>query len=268
MSALDFPNSPSVNDEYLAPNGRRWVWNGSAWKLAFGAIELGATGPTGPTGATGSTGAVGATGATGPQGNFGGLTVDYTFDTNTAQTDPGTGKVKFNNANLSIATLMIIDDEDDNSVDIQPFLRTIDDSTSPIKGHFRISNRANASDFALFTISSILEETGFFEVTVAYVSGSATSFSNAEDVIVTFARTGDMGAQGPTGPETLVVSATAPSDISVLWADTSTTSQIGATGPTGPTGPTGATATTSGNLDGGIPSSTFGGISSIDGGTP
>ena len=32
---------------------------------------------------------------------------------------------------------MFIDDRDDGFIDIQPFLRTIDDSTSPIKGHFK-----------------------------------------------------------------------------------------------------------------------------------
>ena len=45
---------------------------------------------------------------------------------------------------------------------LPPFLRTIDDSTSTIKGHFRVSNRLDASDFALFTISSIAEQSGYF----------------------------------------------------------------------------------------------------------
>ena len=42
---------------------------------------------------------------------------------------------------------MYIDDTDDNGTDIQAFLRTIDDSTSTVKGHVRISNRLDASDF-------------------------------------------------------------------------------------------------------------------------
>ena len=184
----------------------------------------GATGDAGPTGPTGATGSQGVTGPTGPQGNFGGITVEYVFDTDTAHTDPGSGKVKFSNANLTLATEMKIDDEDVNAVDIQPFLRTIDDSTSTIKGHLRISNKANSSDFALFTISAVTEETGFFDVSVAYVSGSATAFSSAESVIITFARTGDIGAQGPTGP----------------------TGSQGETGPTGPTGATGAASTVTG----------------------
>ena len=94
---------------------------------------------------------------------------------------------------------MFIDDEDDNGTDIQAFLRTIDDSTSTIKGHFKISNKSDASDFAIFTIDSAAEQSGFHEVTCAYVSGSASSFSNGEDILITFARTGDIGPEGQKG---------------------------------------------------------------------
>ena len=130
-------------------------------------------------------------------GAFGGATFTYGFLTNTTNSDPGTGNVKFNNANLSIATTVYIDDEDDNSTDIQSYLRTIDDSTSGIKGHFKIADLANPDDFALFTITaSSTEETGYFSIPVAYVSGSATSFSNGENLTITFARTGDKGDTG------------------------------------------------------------------------
>jgi microcystin-dependent protein len=105
---------------------------------------------------------------------------------------------------------MFIDDVDDGSNNIETFLRTIDDSTSTIKGHVRVSNRLNAADFALFTITDTnVEATGYHKVTVSYVSGS-TSFSNSEDIIVTFARTGtkgdtgsqgNQGVQGATGPQ-------------------------------------------------------------------
>lgn len=72
MAALDFPASPSINDSYVGPNGRRWTWNGAKWVLAFGSIDLGATGPTGPTGPTGATGANSTvTGPTGPTGATG-----------------------------------------------------------------------------------------------------------------------------------------------------------------------------------------------------
>ncbi len=98
-----------------------------------------------------------------------------------------------------MASILNIDDVDDNVTDIQSFLRTIDDSTSTIKGHFRVSNRINSDDFAIFTISSVTENTGYFSVNSSYVSGSATSFINSEDVIITFARTGDKGDTGAQG---------------------------------------------------------------------
>jgi hypothetical protein len=47
MSTIDFPNDPSVNDEYSFGT-RTWKWTGEAWQL----IASGLTGPTGPTGPT------------------------------------------------------------------------------------------------------------------------------------------------------------------------------------------------------------------------
>jgi hypothetical protein len=74
MSAIDFPNSPSVNDTHTVGD-RTWKWNGSQWKVVRSVLP-GATGPTGPTGpqgdtATGPTGAVGNTGANGVTGSTG-----------------------------------------------------------------------------------------------------------------------------------------------------------------------------------------------------
>ena len=89
----------------------------------------GATGNTGPTGntgaqgATGPTGAQGAQGAQGVNGNFGGASFEYSFSTNTTDSDPGAGTLKFNNSNLTSATILYIDDTDGGSsnTDIQPF---------------------------------------------------------------------------------------------------------------------------------------------------
>jgi len=166
----------------------------------------GATGPEGPqgatgagaTGATGAQGATGLTGATGAPGVFGGITLEYRFGSTTDNSDPGVGILKFNNEILSSATELYIDDQNVGGIDVQSFLRTIDDSTSPLKGHFRLSNKTNSNDFAFFTINSIVEETGYFRVSCNYVDG-AVSFTDNEEIIITFARTGDIGAQGATG---------------------------------------------------------------------
>ena len=62
---------------------------------------------------------------------------------------------------------MYIDDTDVNGTDIQTYLRTIDDSTSTIKGHVRITNKTDSSQFILFTISASSEETGYHKVTIS-----------------------------------------------------------------------------------------------------
>jgi hypothetical protein len=73
MTALDFPDSPSVGDKFVI-SGKAWIWTGVVWEI-FGSISSGPAGPTGPVstvpGPTGPTGAVGFSGPTGPTGPAG-----------------------------------------------------------------------------------------------------------------------------------------------------------------------------------------------------
>ncbi len=71
--------------------------------------------------------------------------------------------------------------------------------------------------------------------------------------------TGPQGEQGPTGP----AGSTGPTG-----ADSIVPGPTGPTGATGPTGTTGPVSATSGNLDGGLPDTNYGGIEPINGGTP
>ena len=156
-------------------------------------------GPIGPQGVQGVQGDTGE-GFQGSTGSFGGVTFDYTWSTDVTVSDPGVGYLKVNNAAIPSTTVLVIDDRDDNFVDIQPFLRTIDDSTSPIKGHFKVSEKSNPSNFAIFAINSLNEPAGYFEISCAHVSGTLSgSFANDADVVITFARTGDIGPGGPQG---------------------------------------------------------------------
>ncbi len=161
---------------------------------------VGSQGIQGVTGFVGSKGDVGFVGSRGQDGNFGGATFDYTFDNTVTAADPGVGRLKFNNATLSSATSLYIDASNDVATDISTFLNTIDDSTSTIKGHFRVSKKFDASTFALYTITSLTNNTGWFTVVCSYVSGNGT-LANNDDVIITFARTGDRGDTGFTGSQ-------------------------------------------------------------------
>jgi len=142
----------------------------------------------------------GATGAKGDQGIFGGDSFGYVFSTETGDADPGSGKLRYNNADPSLATEIYIDDEDENAVDIQAWLRTLDDSTSTIKGRLRVFKEDEEEKFATYNITAIAEEVGYFKLTVTHVA-SASTFSDADGIVVSFAIKGDKGDTGEKGDE-------------------------------------------------------------------
>jgi len=159
----------------------------------------GVQGRTG-TGAQGTQGIQGYYGLQGASGTFGGVTFDYTFQASTINGDPGTGGLRINNATLSSGSAMYIDTRDDNFIDISTFLATIDDSTSPIKGHFKITKVGSPEIFHLYTISSSTAIGGYFNVGCSHVDGNG-GLTDGDDITVTFARTGDAGSTGATGPQ-------------------------------------------------------------------
>jgi hypothetical protein len=161
--------------------------------------SAGSDGATGAQGIQGASGSTGLTGSTGPQGSFGGAAFDYTFMGATGVgSDPGAGKITLNNS-VATATVMYISQTDDFSVSIYNYLQTIDDSTSAIKGHFTITEKADTANFALFAITGFhTHQTNYFDIPISYVSGGGSLVSN-DDVLITFARTGDKGDTGLTG---------------------------------------------------------------------
>lgn len=195
----------------------------------------GDTGSTGTQGATGPTGATGATGATGPQGLFGGDSFEYDFSTTTTDSDPGAGTLRFNNATFASITQIFIDDTEVNAADIQAWLGTLDDSTNTVKGGLKVFKKTDSSIFRTFQITAITEAIGYWKITVTPVTSNG-SLSNADDIIVTFVRSGDVGTIGATGSQ-------GPAGATGTQGDTGA-GTTGATGPQGATGATGAQGAT------------------------
>jgi hypothetical protein len=73
MTAINFPDNPSVNGTYTVGD-RTWRWTGTVWE------SVGTQGPQGPQGEPGLTGLTGLTGATGPAGD---PTLEINQQTNT-----------------------------------------------------------------------------------------------------------------------------------------------------------------------------------------
>ena len=186
----------------------------------------GEQGVQGTQGEQGIQGTQGETGTQGAEGSFGGVTVEYLMDTTSyTMSDPGSGYVRLNGG-LAGAGYLAIDNNDINATDISSYLQTIDDSTSTIKGHVKISLKNNPAVFALYAINSMVDQTGWFQLNITNL-GYAGTITDESDVLVTFARTGDVGAQGTQG----------------IQGETGTQGAEGAQGTTGAQGVQGETGT-------------------------
>ena len=150
-------------------------------------ISFAKSGNLGATGSTGSTGPQGATG-TGSSGMY------YEFETATADSDQGTGKVWLNHATVSSASILYIDDNDKSGTDISAFIATWDDSSATSdKGFIKIQSRGTPTDYAVFKISSSgSDNTAYWEFPVTHLV-SAGTFSDTEVIDIFFTRSGDSG---------------------------------------------------------------------------
>lgn len=168
----------------------------------------GIQGPQGPQGLQGIQGIQGPAGTNGTNGTNGadgrnqGLL--YTYDTTTTATDPGSGRLQFNNANLALATSLFISETDGDSNPLQVFLATWDDSTSTIRGFISMRKDSDPSVFAIFSVTGTITDNGAWDTfTVAHIVSNG-AFADNDPVKINFFRTGDKGdtgATGATGPE-------------------------------------------------------------------
>ena len=158
-------------------------------------ISFSRTGDQGPAGSNGTNGTNGSNGATGATGAAGPSPIDYTWDTGTSAADPGSGKVRANNATLSSATAIYINETDRLGNNLATYIQTWDDSTTTAKGVLQIVDTATPANRAYFTVTGSVTDNGTYDtLTVTYLSG-VTSFS-AGNVALLFYRTGDKGADG------------------------------------------------------------------------
>ena len=122
----------------------------------------------------------------------------YKFDSSTTTTeDPGDGDFRLNNATVASATVITFSDNsgDIGSPDMSPFIITWDDSTNlSLRGHITIQEMGSPDIFAIFTVNAgVTDGTTYIDVPVAYVTG-AGSFTAGNSYLISFVRTGDIGA--------------------------------------------------------------------------
>ena len=210
MAAIDFPNSPTVDDLFTS-GLQTWVWTGTAWNLVISQV-------VGPTGATGPAGeASNVTGPTGAQGIF-----SVVADTPPSSADEGDSW--FNSATGQIYVYYDSYWVESASSNIGPAGPT--GATGPTG-----------------PISTVLGPTGLVGPTGATGPQGNTGPTGAQGLYVVGPTgpqgpVGATGAQGTTGPQ-------GPQGIQGDFGPTGPTGAEGELGPTGaqglqgPTGPTG-----------------------------
>lgn len=150
------------------------------------------------------TGDIGVTGATGS-----GEGLELTFETATADSDQGAGKVWYNNGTVSSATVFYIDDVDANAVNINSFVDSWDDSGSSVKGRLVVKKQTAPENYHMFNVTgAVTSASTYSKIAVTHVVSTGT-ISDGDAIFVSFSRTGDKGDTGSTGATGEVSEATA-----------------------------------------------------------
>ena len=251
VQSISANGSLGTNGYHLMSNGTGVYWSddrgytGSQGDIGYTGSRgftgfvgsQGDLGFTGSFGFTGSQGEIGYTGSKGETGSFGGASFDYNFSSNTLAIDPGTANLSFNNTDLTLATTFYIHQDDINNSNTYNYLDTIDDSTSAIKGTFKVIETANILNSADFSIIGYhAHGPDYFTIPVAWLNG-ATSFVDNTSVTVTFVKTGDKGDTGFTGSRGV-------DGYTGSQGSTGFTGSAGVTGFTGSAGTNGFTGST------------------------
>ena len=128
------------------------------------------------------------------------ISINYIFSDTTTDADPGSGYLRLNQATQNSSTVIRANINDNNGVDVSAMLNTFDDSTSTVKGFIRLISIDDPNDWLIFSVSSLASPSGYKNITVAFVVGSAASpFTNGDSLLLSFVRTGDKGETGAGG---------------------------------------------------------------------
>lgn len=135
----------------------------------------------------------------GGPGDPGGLA--YLWNTNTASSDPGAGKLKVNNATPGSATLLFISETDNDANGIAAYLATFDDGSSTVKGQLVIRDPASPANLLILDITGTLTDNGAWDTFSITPKLSLGTLTNNLPVRLFFAPKGDAGVKGNAGFE-------------------------------------------------------------------
>ncbi|QKV17864.1 hypothetical protein [Oricola thermophila] len=145
----------------------------------------------------------------GPQGVDGADPgIFMTFDTATADADPGAGNFRADDSDLSAATELYVSKTNRGGSDVSAWLLALDDSTSAVKGTLTITDPDSEAQ-TTFDVTGVTDATGYVKVAISN-HGGATAYPDETPIGLMFSRTGDAGTgavssvNGKSGAVTLV----------------------------------------------------------------
>lgn len=129
--------------------------------------------------------------------------VDYTFDSaSTADSDPGSGMIRANNATPASVTAFYIDDLDRLGVDQSTAIDAWDASTSSgTKAWMYIEDLTSGNRWT-YALTAVSDSSGYWEITVTHQAGTGAFASN--NVAIVIVPRGDAGSGDVTGPASSV----------------------------------------------------------------
>ena len=140
----------------------------------------------------------GEDGAAGATGDAGQVLIDYTFDSaSQADSDPGAGMIRANNATAASVTAFYIDDLDRLGDDQSTAIDAFDASTSSGTKATMYMEDLTSGERWTYAITAVSDSTGYWEVTVTHVAGTGVFASN--NVAITVIPRGDVGSGDVTG---------------------------------------------------------------------
>ena len=125
----------------------------------------------------------------------GGDSAMFQYSTTTADADPGAGKFRLNNATVSSATIMYIDDLEFNGTDVSAWVQSWDDVTGndTNRGRIRISKANTLDTWMVFKVTgAITDATGYSKISLVYID-SAGTFANDDKTFISFVASGEDG---------------------------------------------------------------------------
>lgn len=126
----------------------------------------------------------------------GGDSAQFTYSTTTADADPGSGFLRFNNATISSATIAYVDDLEANGTDVSAWLQSFDDVTGNAtnRGRIRVSKSNTLDTWHVFKITgAVTDASGYTKLALTYIDG-AGSLANNDKVFLSFSASGEDGA--------------------------------------------------------------------------